>query len=240
MRHNHSLGILALISLVGFAGLPSVAFAIPVAGSSSGLFSNPTCVSPPNTCTVVGGTLFRYGDSPAGFSSLSVAGNAAIAGNTNFSPSVGTLTWTNNIDISAAAGNAFGIDLTLTLALTAPPGGGSVGGPIGIVESLTPFIDLGFIQIPTGLDPDTLTLPDLSAAVITLLHSAGTLTINNFQYSGDANSGLSGLIWTVGEGNTRSINISADFSNVPEPGTLGLIGVGLLGLSAMRRRRRSA
>ena len=55
--------------------------------------------------------------------------------------------------------------------------------------------------------------------------AAGTYVIDT--YSG-----------TVVEDPTYQINFTV--GGVPEPSTLSLIGLGLLGLSAMRRRRRSA
>ena len=135
------------------------------------------------------------------------------------------------MDLVAVLGDEFNVDLTITFNMTAPPGLVNTGAqPIHIQETFT--------IIPPTNGPDILNLPDLSGLVLTL----GPLTIDNFLYSG---SGISGLVWTLAENTTGSINILADFSaeevnGTPEPATLALVGSGLIGLGYAMRRRRKA
>jgi PEP-CTERM motif len=219
---------LAVISLLGMALTTGPAFAVPVSGSSASSFNGGTC-NFAATCTVggPGNTNFTYGDALLGFSSITAAGNPAIAGATDFTSPIGSMSWTNKIDPVAILGNQFGVNLAIAITLTLPPGGGGVGGPLVIVETLG---NLGF-------DPDTMALPNIAGNLITIQHGAGTLTISNFQYSG---TGLNGLVWTNPENNTRVLTVSADFKNVPEPATLALVGSGLMGLGYAMRRRRKA
>jgi PEP-CTERM motif len=225
---------LAVIALLGMVLTSGAAFAIPVSGTSSGSFANPSC-NFAATCTVSGSgnSVYTFGDSAFGFSTATAAQNFAFGGATPFTAPVGSITWTNNFDPVAVLGQNFGIDYALAIVLTLPPGAGGVAGPLTFVETLQLL----------GLAPDTASLPNISGNVITVQHSAGTLTIDNFQYSG---TGVSGLTWTNPEclvnpnQCTRTLTISAHFNNVPEPATLALVGAGLMGLGCAMRRRRKA
>lgn len=58
---------------------------------------------------------------------------------------------------------------------------------------------------------------------------AGSITFHSAPFGDDPNCQVQGLILVVPNGHTR---------NLPEPGTIALLGSGLIGFGALRRRRR--
>ena len=131
-------GLLFAIGAFSVGAFPTAAWAIPVAGSTSGSFSGASCSSPIATCNASGST-FTYGDpgpflgypqQDRGFSKLTFTGATIGPAPTDFTASIGSITWTNKIDLVALTGNEFDVDLSILISLTSPVGSaGPLVGP---------------------------------------------------------------------------------------------------------------
>ncbi|MCF6196532.1 MAG: PEP-CTERM sorting domain-containing protein [Emcibacter sp.] len=73
---------------------------------------------------------------------------------------------------------------------------------------------------------------------MTDLQADGMLSVDIFSSLGDFN--LQSLSLTFTASQNQSVQTTSGTSNqVPEPGTLALLGLGLMGVAGYRRRRRS-
>jgi hypothetical protein len=94
----------------------------------------------------------------------------------------------------------------------------------------------GIFEATTGF-----TLDDITYTVLLEIEGLGALT-NDQCSAANAGAGCVGFLTQEGQVNqfTSRFAIRAEVAEVPEPGTLGLLGLGLAGLGFAGRRRRAA
>lgn len=244
--------LLASALVAGSMMATGSAMAIAVTGSSGGSFSNIVDCGSPNTCDIINGsngnsTILRWGDTSgsSGLQNPSTLTAVDVSINANVPPTavgvaLAQLDWFNSSTPASRTNDEFGVTYTLTIAFTSPNG--------------TNDTELFTLRIENTSNPEGdyvsgFELTDLAG----LSFNLGSVTLSNLRYAvydnGDGNcldgpdTTLSGNTWFNCEQNNASLKILGDFSatqSVPEPMTLGLLGMGLLGLGAAARRRRAA
>lgn len=231
MGNNNMLSRM-LAGLVLYAVGATFAHAVPIAGSSSGIFTNPTGPAGMQV-TGVGTSSFTWGDGSAFGSppsSLAFAGTS-FSTETSIFFDIGDITYFNGT--IAAGTQADTVDLELALSFTTPS---------GINESFTYLLSLintpntsdpnasaDIVQFPTTLPTSTFTI---GGTTFTVGLEVGTVTGGGFS-SQTTFSVLEGQSATA---RLRGIVTSEGVAQIPEPGTLALFGIGLIGLGFARRR----
>jgi len=231
----------ALVWAASVAALPAQAAPILLGDSNSSTFSNLGCtITCPNT-TLSSSTLTMGSTDPGGSDSvLSIV-------NTSFSAS-GNVAGLQLAELSLLVGqkpavgqSGITFDYDLVLAFTTPLGSQSQ------IFNLTGSGDGGAGNnadvVISGLGPLSLTDPLVLAGV----------TLSNFRFdtvAGDADSVFANDSWDGShKGFTHSLFLLADVTAtglnagpvtaVPEPLTIGVFGAGLVGVGALRRRRKA-
>lgn len=177
-----------------------------------------------------------------GFTALA-AGDAAAAGFnfSDFSGASGATTGDGTITLAFEdAANDYTRDGTIAQGITS-----STGGDLRFVVALDGGGDFFSAIAPLNVN-DFLALPSVTAVDNANLALDGTITFQNFpglalntNITG-GNGGLSSSSNTAGGFPIfDNLDFTVNANRVPEPASLALIGIGLLGFGAMRRSKRS-
>ncbi len=219
-------GVVGSAPNAGLGGLPTVLSWGQGSGGPSQLFVTPTVSNPPN--------LFTNGPAVSG----------------------AMLTHANNT-ITGASQTLTNAQLTSTLLLTPlQPAPGAPIGPLPVVFDIlfeetanfpagggdctpgtggTPCADIFVLQDPGALSFDFL-LDEFIYTVALTAAGLGPLSDEACAAAGEA-AGCVGFITEEGQDNVLQTSFTITARAVPEPGTLALLGLGLLGLGIARRRK---
>jgi hypothetical protein len=236
--------------------LGAQAYAIPVVGSSGGSFSNLSSCYTGDTCRIVStsngpatqvqwGSVLPFFDfvQPSTLTAVDLSINLDTAVNGS-SVALARLDWYNSATLATNDLASFNVRWSLSLSFTSPNGPDGIGG-----ESFD-------LTISNPINPTGDSMYGLGLADLTNLANSFSLygvSVTNLRYAvqDGAGAGTSyltnvngGRVWYNSENNWSSLYILADFidlpASVPEPGSLALFGLGLLGVAAAVRRRRAA
>jgi hypothetical protein len=212
---------LAAMAVTAMMALPTTAGAVLVQGSSSGTFSNlnysglaPAVISPANTLKWGSNIFF---DNRSSLVIENVAINEAGPTSAN-DVVIARFSWVNRLN--PFADQDFTVDATVNFNFTTPAAASS--------EAFTFRIETN------GLSPDTLSITVNSAPIAFAL--AG-IAVSDIKFREVGPGSFSGSTWSHPDTGLSVLELTADFTRVPEPATLAVFGAALAGLGFARRRR---
>lgn len=228
--------------------------AIPVIGASGGSFSNLSSCDYSGSyrdCRIVStlngpDTQVQWGSqsvytnfvNPSRLTSVDVSINADTDAG-GLGVAIARLDWYNSATWRLNSSlDSFAVRWELSLGFSSPSGPDAFGSESFNLNIYNPINPVGDSLYGMGLT-------DLSGLADSV--SLGGASIDNLRYAvvdgaGTGSSSFNNNVWYNSENNWSSLYILADFrsasTSVPEPATLGLFGLGLIGASLASRRRR--
>jgi hypothetical protein len=204
------IGGMGVLAVVAVLSLvPAVSRAALITGSGASTFSG----NSGGTLTL-GDTLFTYSDS-GGSGTLTAGGYPFTLNNSATDVPLASLLWKNSYNKDGTFSVAWDIELTFIT----PPSSYSFSDGLGLVVVKNANDNITLSSLPSA----TLILPGWQ--------------ISNFHYM-VGSTDLAGLTWTTSNGDQTTLKVVADFTYVPEPGTLILLGSGLLALAVVAGRKK--
>jgi hypothetical protein len=225
--------LLATLAMAAGLAFATGAHAVAVTGTTNGTLSGLSACNNPSTCSTPDSNTLLWGKDSSG-QSLSLSNSSslltidgAINDTDGIDVTLGQLKWFNRSTTDSLTDDSFNINWSLSDVFTSPIGTGSITNlGLNIQNTNNPQGDL-----IVGFSPGS------------FVSNVPGYTLTNLELVASGGGTYSNGVWKNPEDNSSTLTLRGDFianTTVPEPMSLSLFGVGLIGLGAMRRLRRGA